>query len=124
MIDFPITVNVPQNSTLNINLSIAPTADLEAVLNSISDRLTLLGGKVNDMAATIQDVQAAVTDETTVVQSAVTLLGQIHQMLVDAQAANDPAAVQAVIDQIAANKQALADAVAANTPAAPTQPTP
>ena len=66
--------------------------------------------------AKIDDVAAAVADETTVVASAVTLLGQLHDMIV--AAGTDPVKLDAVIAAIAANKQTLADAVVANTPAA------
>lgn len=68
--------------------------------------------------ATITDVQTKVTAEGTVIDSAVTLLGQLSQMLKDALASNDPTAVQAVIDAIDANTTKLANAVVANTPAA------
>ncbi len=69
--------------------------------------------------ATIADVQTEVTKEDTVIASAITLLGNLSQMLKDALAANDPAAIQKVIDDIDLNTTALANAVAANTPAAP-----
>jgi hypothetical protein len=73
----------------------------------------------NQIMATLQDVQQAVTDEKTVEDSVLALLTQVEQMLKDAIAANDPAAMQAIVDQITANKQTMADAVAANTPTKP-----
>lgn len=69
--------------------------------------------------ATIEEVQAAVAAEGTVVDSVVTLLGGISQQLADAIAQNDPVALQAVVDSINAQSQTLADAVVANTPASP-----
>lgn len=89
-------------------------AKLDAILKVVKN---ILGKEVEQMA-TISDVQAKVTAEKTVVDSAVTLLGNLSQMLKDALAANDPAAVQAVIDAIDANTNELANAVTANTPAA------
>jgi tRNA threonylcarbamoyladenosine modification (KEOPS) complex Pcc1 subunit len=74
--------------------------------------------------ATLKDIQDAVAAENTVVDSAITLLTQIHDELAAAIAANDPAALQAVVDSINAEKQKLADAVVANTPAAPPAPAP
>ncbi len=68
--------------------------------------------------ATIADVQAAVTNETTVVGGVVTLLNQLSALLKAAIASNDPAALQAVVDSINANATTLANAVNANTPAA------
>lgn len=48
--------------------------------------------------------------------AAVVLLGQLHDLLVNAQ--SDPAQLQSVIDQLGASKAALAAAIVANTPAA------
>lgn len=68
--------------------------------------------------ATLKDIQDAVASETTVVDSVVTLLTQLHDQLAAAIASNDPVALQAVVDSITAQKQRLADAVVQNTPAA------
>ena len=68
---------------------------------------------------TLDELQAAVAAEDTVIDSAVTLLGNLSQMLKDAIASGDPAKVAAIASQIDAAKQKLADAVVANTPAAP-----
>lgn len=74
--------------------------------------------KEREIMASIQDVADAVSAESTVVDSVVTLLDQLSAQLAAAIAANDPAAIQAVLDQVNAEKQTLADAVVANTPAA------
>lgn len=76
------------------------------------------------MAASIQDLIIAVANETTVTQSAVTLLGGLSSQLADvkaqlAAAGADTAGLQSVIDQVNANSTALAAAVAAGTVAAP-----
>ena len=73
--------------------------------------------------ATMQDLLAAVNDESTVDDSIITLLDQISQQLKDAQVSNDPAAIQKVIDQVAVNKQKISDAVTRNT-VAQNEPTP
>lgn len=70
--------------------------------------------------AGIQDITDQVTAQRTVIDSAVTLLEELHTELSQAVASNDPAAVQAVLDQLQANTQSLASAVETNTPAAPT----
>lgn len=67
---------------------------------------------------TLAELKAKVDAETTVVQSAVTLLSSLAQSLKDAIAANDPAAIQAIADELDTNTASLAAAVAANTPAA------
>jgi hypothetical protein len=88
-----------------------------AQLNRIEYKLDLLLKQEARLMATIQDVQNAVTANTTVVGSTVTLLQQLTALLKAAIASNDPAAVQGVVDAITANTNALAQAVAANTPA-------
>jgi hypothetical protein len=67
--------------------------------------------------ATIQELKDAVTRNTSVDDSVLTLLQGISQQLKDAQAANDPAAIADVIAQLDANTQKMTDAVSANTPA-------
>ncbi len=69
--------------------------------------------------ATLDDVVAAVAAESTVVDSAVTLLTSLKAALDAAIASGDPTKIQAVSDSIGAQTKTLADAVAANTPAAP-----
>ena len=65
-----------------------------------------------DFAALESQVEATTDAEA----SAVVLLGQLHAMLVAAQASGDPAQVQSVIDQLGTSQLALAAAVKANTP--------
>jgi hypothetical protein len=77
--------------------------------------------KVNILMATIQDVSAAVSAESSVDDSIITLLNGIVQQLKDAQASNDPAALDAVVAGIQANTKKLQDAVTANTPVTPVQ---
>lgn len=72
--------------------------------------------------ATLSDIQNAVSAETTVDNSIVTLLNNIVAELKAAQATNDPAAMDAVVASIQANTKILSDAVTANTPVAPTAP--
>ena len=69
-------------------------------------------------------LEAKVTAEDSVIDSAVLLLGQLAQMLKDALAnAGDTAALTAKVQEIATlvdqKSASLAAAVAANTPAAP-----
>ncbi len=74
----------------------------------------------------IDDLTKTVTDETTVIESAVTLIGGFAQRLADAianasSAGATDAQLQSLTDldnSIVTEKQKLADAVTANTPAA------
>jgi DNA-binding FadR family transcriptional regulator len=99
---------------------------LDVYLHTADPRLDTLIGMVNQLLqqekiimAGLDDITAAVAAETTVLESAETLLASLHDQLVAALASSDPAAIQAVVDQIGTNTAALAAAVAANTPAAP-----
>lgn len=79
-------------------------------------KLLKLEGKI--IMSDLTQLQADVATETTVEQSAITLIGGLAQQIKDA--GTDPVALKAVTDQMEANQAALAAAVAANTPAAPT----
>jgi len=76
--------------------------------------LDLVGG----LMAAIDDLQAAVAAEDTVIDSAITLINGIPALI--AAAGTDPAKLQALQADISAKSTALAAAVAANTPAAKT----
>lgn len=71
------------------------------------------------MAGELAALQAAVTQENTVIDSAITLLNGIKAALDAAIANGDPAALTALSAEITAKTQALSDAIVANTPAAP-----
>lgn len=66
------------------------------------------------MAGELQRLQDSVTAEATVVQSAITLLSSLSDLI--RQNASDPAALAKLADDVDAQKQALADAIVANTP--------
>jgi hypothetical protein len=66
--------------------------------------------------ATLTDLQAAVTAEDTVVDSAITLLNGLAAQIAALQP--NQAAIDALAADVTAKTKTLADAVAANTPAA------
>jgi hypothetical protein len=71
------------------------------------------------MSAQLDALAAAVAANTTVTDSAITLLKGLYDKLIELLANGiDPVAVQALADDLAAKTQALADAIVANTPAA------
>jgi len=84
-------------------------------LDTLDSKIDLL--KENIMSA-LDDLQAAVTAEDTVIDSAITLIQGIPALI--AAAGVDPAKLAALQADITGKSKALADAVAANTPAAPT----
>lgn len=92
--------------------------DMLQRLQRIEMALSVLNGRVIVMAGELDALEAQVAQENTVIDSAITLLSQLHTMLQDAINSGNPARIQAVVDEIAAKQQALADAVTANTPAA------
>lgn len=91
--------------------------DLAAVEHKLDLILKLLGQQGVTMAADFAALETQVKANTDAEQSAVVLLGELHAMLVTAQASGDPAQVQAVIDQLGASQAALAKAITDNTPA-------
>ena len=97
----------------------------DALLLDISDRIdqviALLKANQKDLLMTLDELKVQVTANTTVEQSAITLIQGLAAQI--KASANHPAAIQALSDQLKASSDALAAAVAANTPAAPT-PTP
>jgi hypothetical protein len=69
------------------------------------------------MSAQLDALRAQVAANSTVTQSAVTLINGIAQRIIDA--GTDPAQLQALADSLSADDAALAQAVAANTVASP-----
>jgi hypothetical protein len=71
--------------------------------------------RLETIMSALDDLQAAVAAEDTVIDSAITLIKGIPGLI--AAAGTDPAKLQALSADIMAKSQALASAVAANTPA-------
>jgi len=88
-------------------------------LDALRNENGLILDRQEIIMATMDDLKAAVTRNTSVDDSVLALLQGISQQLKDAQAANDPQAIADVIAQLDANTQKMTDAVTANTPAAP-----
>lgn len=83
-------------------------------LHNIERALSVLQEQGKKIMANIAALEAAVAEETTVQQSAITLLENLSKMVKDA--GTDPAKLQAVVDQLNSNRSALAAAIVANTP--------
>ena len=101
-----------------------PDTQIQSALDAMSKKLDLVlttGQQIQHMEtkimAAIDDLQAAVAAEDTVIDSAITLIKGIPALI--AAAGVDPAKLTALQADITAKSQSLADAVAANTPAAP-----
>jgi hypothetical protein len=92
--------------------------DLVGIHRKLDLILALLQRQGAMMAADFKALEAQVKANTDAEQSAVVLLGELHAMLINAQASGDPAQLQAVIDQLGASQQALASAITQNTPSA------
>lgn len=78
--------------------------------------------KLEPIMPALDNLKANVANDTTVDQSAITLLTGLKSALDAAIASNDPTQIQALSDQLGANQTALAAAIAANTPAAAPAP--
>lgn len=87
----------------------------DPILDQMKYMLGVLLSRQGVEMSAIEDLHTAVTDGTTVVGSAVTLLEGLAARLDAALASGDPAAIQAEVDAIRSNTQTLANAVMANT---------
>lgn len=87
-------------------------------LEVINRKLDLILTNQEKIMTALDDLQAAVAAEDTVIDSAITLIQGIPALI--AAAGIDPAKLTALQNDITAKSTALASAVAANTPAAPT----
>lgn len=90
-----------------------------AALDRIEAKLDTIIKKEDRMAGELDKLQADVTAENTVIDSAITLLQGLKAALDAAIASGNPAALTALSATIEAKTQALADAVTANTPPPP-----
>ncbi len=103
---------------MDINVYFHTGADgLQGKLAHIQASLDALLDQGKKIMATLTDVQAAVTAEDTVIDSAIVLLKGLAAQVAALQP--NQAAIDALAADITAKTQTLADAVAANTPAAP-----
>lgn len=87
-------------------------------LDALLDQSGLILDRQEVIMATMEELKAAVSRNTDVDDSVLTMLQGISQQLKEAQAQNDPQAIADVIAQLDANTQKMTDAVTANTPAA------
>jgi hypothetical protein len=109
-------------------VSAARLDDLEAtqqrMLRQLAHIRRMLNATTTDQEitmATVAEIQAEVTEQTTVIDGAVTLLTSLAQQILDN--VNDPVALEQIASDIQANTSELADAVTANTPVPPVEPT-
>lgn len=79
-------------------------------------KLRKIERKLNIMAGEIDTLTAQVTSNTDVIESAITLIGNIHDLLV--AAGTDATKLQALSDTLNTEDAKLAAAITANTPAA------
>jgi len=93
---------------------------IDDTLALILHKLTHIERNEYIMSQELDALTQAVADDTSVDQSAITLINGLAAKI-DA-AKNDPAALTALSAQLKQNSSALAAAVAANTPAAPDTP--
>lgn len=89
-------------------------SDLRRLEDKLDQILTIVINQGAQIMATLQDLQAAVTAEDTVIDSAITLLQGLAAQI--AALTPNQAAIDALAADISAKTQALADAVVANTP--------
>jgi predicted nucleic acid-binding Zn-ribbon protein len=96
-------------------IEVVLTTTLPVLLQTITEQLDRIERKQDAMSKHLDDLTAAVTEETSVDQSIVTLLNGIAAQLEAAK--GDEAALDNLTAQIRANSAAISAAVTANTPA-------
>ena len=95
---------------------VSPQLDrMVELLESIDNKLTTNTQSQGEVMATLEELQAEVSQNTTAVDSASRLISGLADQLEEAMANDDPEAVQALVDQLRSNNSALAAAVAENT---------
>jgi chromosome segregation ATPase len=86
-------------------------------LGAIESGIALLKNQGDKAMSAVDDLAKQVEANTTIEQSAITLIQGLSAQL--SAAATDPAKVTALASQLSSSATALAAAIAANTPAAP-----
>jgi len=97
-----------------------PDPEVLRRLGRIEDKVDLILNHQETIMSALDDLQAAVSAEDTVIDSAITLINGIPALI--AAAGVDPAKLTALQADITAKSKALADAVTANTSASTTPP--
>ena len=87
-----------------------------SVITEILDRLKSIYKQGEKAMSVLDDLKAKVSANTTVIESAITLLQGLKAKLDEAIASGDPAALQALSDELGTEGTKLADAIVANTP--------
>jgi len=98
-------------------LEVEELAPLMAKLDLILSKLSTLEQMLMTTDEAIAALAAKVAEQSTVVESAVTLINGLAAQLT--AAADDPAQIMAIVDSLTAQSGALAGAVEANTPPPP-----
>jgi hypothetical protein len=84
--------------------------------------LAVVFWRIQKMSTELDRVATEVGETNTLIDSAITLLGNLSQMIRDA--GTDPAKLTELADSLDAEQNKLAAAIVANTPAAPGEDTP
>ncbi len=103
-------------------IHLKPDHEVLRRLDAIENKVDLILDKQEMIMSALDDLQAAVAAEDTVIDSAIKLIDGIPALI--AAAGVDPAKLAALQTDITTKSAALAAAVTANTPAAAPQPGP
>src|SRR5258706_3931548 len=101
-------------------IHLKPDHEVLRRLGEIENKVDLILDRQEIMMSALDDLQAAVAAEDTVIDSAITLINGIPALI--AAAGTDPAKLSALTADITAKRKDFADAVVANTGAATTAP--
>jgi uncharacterized phage infection (PIP) family protein YhgE len=98
--------------------------DINMRLQDVQSRLSVVQTQETKAMAALDDLTAQVAANTSLEQSAITLIQGLAKQIADAVSNNDSSALQALSSQLNSSAAALAAAVTANTPPVPPAPAP
>jgi small-conductance mechanosensitive channel len=90
----------------------------QGLLQAFKDHLARKEAQMSELTDAIEEMRVEVAEQTTVTQSAITLLNQLVARVEQALADDNPDQARAILAEIRGNTDALAAAVTANTPPA------
>lgn len=109
------------NEDIHVHVHIDSATEIKARLDHMAASLSGLHQRMDTLMATLADVQTAVTNEDTVIDSAITLLNGLAQQIKDLTP--NQAAIDALAADVTSKTAALAAALTANTTVPPVAPT-
>jgi hypothetical protein len=115
MVSLELPITIPQLDKISTKLT-----KLQVQLDTLTQLLLALNQKENTMSQALDDLTAVVAENTTVVNSAITLINGLANQILELK--DDPVRLATLAHDLQAKTGELAAAVQANTPQLPVTP--